>query len=164
MGSRRGQACPSFKIPTAPKRGIAAYAGRPRWLQDPSFGRGMSSFGPNRAGHRTGGRGHPAQGALGGGVRRLVPGGGRGPGPGPAAEGLDQPAQKQRRLETASVQLRDAHGWTLKLPGPHLAVEELVPLIPARPIAPSPSASTPLVLHAGRPHPRPGQGPHRGEL
>jgi len=36
-----------------------------------------------------------------------------------------------RRLETASVHLRDAHGWTLKLPGPHLAVEALVPLIPA---------------------------------
>jgi hypothetical protein len=36
-----------------------------------------------------------------------------------------------RLLETASFHLRDAHGWTLKLPGPHLAVEELVPLIPA---------------------------------
>jgi hypothetical protein len=43
-----------------------------------------------------------------------------------------------RLLETASFHLRDANGWTLKLPGPHLAVEELVPLIPAnayRPIA-----------------------------
>jgi hypothetical protein len=37
---------------------------------------------------------------------------------------------KNRRLETASVHLRDAHGGTLKLPGPHLAVEDLVPLIP----------------------------------
>jgi hypothetical protein len=36
-----------------------------------------------------------------------------------------------RRLETASVRLRDAHGWTLQLPGPPIAVEELVPLIPA---------------------------------
>jgi DDE superfamily endonuclease len=36
-----------------------------------------------------------------------------------------------RLLETASFHLRDAHGWTLKLPGPHIAVEELVPLIPA---------------------------------
>jgi hypothetical protein len=36
-----------------------------------------------------------------------------------------------RLLETASVHLRDANGWTLTLPGPHLAVEELVPLIPA---------------------------------
>jgi hypothetical protein len=36
-----------------------------------------------------------------------------------------------RRLETASFHLRDANGWTLKLPGPHLAVAELVPLIPA---------------------------------
>src|SRR5918999_2361453 len=36
-----------------------------------------------------------------------------------------------RLLETASVHLRDANGWTLKRPGPHLAVEELVPLIPA---------------------------------
>jgi hypothetical protein len=36
-----------------------------------------------------------------------------------------------RLLETASFHLRDANGWTLKLPGPHMAVEELVPLIPA---------------------------------
>jgi hypothetical protein len=36
-----------------------------------------------------------------------------------------------RVLDTASVHLRDAHGWTLKLPSPHLAVEALVPLIPA---------------------------------
>jgi hypothetical protein len=36
-----------------------------------------------------------------------------------------------RGLETASFHLRDANGWTLKLPGPHLAVEDLVPLIPA---------------------------------
>jgi hypothetical protein len=36
-----------------------------------------------------------------------------------------------RGLETASVQLRDANGWTIPLPGPHIAVEELVPLIPA---------------------------------
>jgi hypothetical protein len=36
-----------------------------------------------------------------------------------------------RGLETASFHLRDAHGWTLKLPGPHMAVEALVPLIPA---------------------------------
>jgi hypothetical protein len=38
--------------------------------------------------------------------------------------------KKNRLLETASFHLRDAHGWTLKLPGPHLAVEDLVPLIP----------------------------------
>jgi DDE superfamily endonuclease len=38
--------------------------------------------------------------------------------------------KKNRWLETASVHLRDANGWTLKLPGPHMAVEELVPLIP----------------------------------
>jgi hypothetical protein len=36
-----------------------------------------------------------------------------------------------RGLETASVHLRDAKGWTLQLPGPHLAVEALVPLLPA---------------------------------
>jgi hypothetical protein len=39
--------------------------------------------------------------------------------------------KKNRRLETASFHLRDANGWTLKLPGPHIAVEALVPLIPA---------------------------------
>jgi hypothetical protein len=36
-----------------------------------------------------------------------------------------------RRLETASVHRRDAHGWTLKLPGPHIGVAKLVPLLPA---------------------------------
>jgi DDE superfamily endonuclease len=43
-----------------------------------------------------------------------------------------------RLLETASFQLRDTNGWALKLPGPHIAVAELVPLIPAnayRPVA-----------------------------
>jgi len=35
-------------------------------------------------------------------------------------------------LETASVHRRDANGWPLKLPGPHLAVDELVPLLPAK--------------------------------
>jgi hypothetical protein len=39
--------------------------------------------------------------------------------------------KKNRLLETASFRLRDANGWALKRPGPHLAVEELVPLIPA---------------------------------
>ena len=37
-----------------------------------------------------------------------------------------------RLLETASFQLRDANGWALKLPSPHIAVAELVPLIPAQ--------------------------------
>jgi hypothetical protein len=39
--------------------------------------------------------------------------------------------KKNRRLETASFHLRDANGWAMKLPSPHIAVEELVPLIPA---------------------------------
>ena len=39
--------------------------------------------------------------------------------------------KKNRLLETASFHLRDANGWTLQLPGPHIAVEDLVPLIPA---------------------------------
>jgi DDE superfamily endonuclease len=39
--------------------------------------------------------------------------------------------KKNRLLETASFHLRDADGWAIKLPGPHLALEELVPLIPA---------------------------------
>jgi SRSO17 transposase len=38
---------------------------------------------------------------------------------------------KNRLLETASFHLREANGWAMKLPGPHIAVEELVPLIPA---------------------------------
>ena len=40
--------------------------------------------------------------------------------------------RKNRRMETASFHLRDANGWTLQLPGPHIAVEALVPLIPAQ--------------------------------
>jgi DDE superfamily endonuclease len=40
--------------------------------------------------------------------------------------------KKNRGLETASFHLRDANGWPLKLPGPHIAVEDLVPLIPAQ--------------------------------
>jgi hypothetical protein len=36
-----------------------------------------------------------------------------------------------RLLETASVHRRDANGWPLQRPGPHIAVEALVPLIPA---------------------------------
>ena len=40
--------------------------------------------------------------------------------------------KKNRLLETASFQLRDVNGWAMKLPGPHIAVEDLVPLIPAQ--------------------------------
>jgi hypothetical protein len=40
--------------------------------------------------------------------------------------------KKNRLLETASVHLRDANGWPRQLPSPHIAVEELVPLIPAQ--------------------------------
>ena len=36
-----------------------------------------------------------------------------------------------RGLATASVQLRDVSGWALKRPGPQIAVEDLVPLLPA---------------------------------
>jgi hypothetical protein len=39
--------------------------------------------------------------------------------------------KKNRLLETASFRLRDANGWTVQLPGPHMAIEHLVPLIPA---------------------------------
>jgi hypothetical protein len=44
--------------------------------------------------------------------------------------------KKKRLLETASFHLRDANGWTLKLPRPHIAVEELAPLIPANAYGP----------------------------
>jgi hypothetical protein len=36
-----------------------------------------------------------------------------------------------RGLETASFHLRDTNGWPMTLPGPHIAVEDLVPLLPA---------------------------------
>jgi hypothetical protein len=39
---------------------------------------------------------------------------------------------KTRRRETASVHLREANGWALQLPVPHIAVETLVPWIPAK--------------------------------
>jgi DDE superfamily endonuclease len=38
---------------------------------------------------------------------------------------------KNRLLETASFHLRETHGWAMQLPSPHIAVEELVPRIPA---------------------------------
>ena len=44
--------------------------------------------------------------------------------------------KKNRLLETASFHLRDANGWELKLPGPDIAVEALVPLIPANAYCP----------------------------
>jgi hypothetical protein len=40
--------------------------------------------------------------------------------------------KKNHRLETASVHVREANGWPLQRSRPHLAVEELVPLIPAK--------------------------------
>jgi hypothetical protein len=40
--------------------------------------------------------------------------------------------KKNRLLETTSFQLRDVNGWAMKLPGPHIAVEDLVPLIPSQ--------------------------------
>jgi hypothetical protein len=40
--------------------------------------------------------------------------------------------KKNRLLETASFHLRDANGWALKLPVPHIAVEALIPLIPTK--------------------------------
>jgi DDE superfamily endonuclease len=40
--------------------------------------------------------------------------------------------KKNRLLETASVHLRDANGWAMPLPGPHIAGEDLVPRIPAQ--------------------------------
>jgi hypothetical protein len=39
---------------------------------------------------------------------------------------------KNRRLETASLQRREATGWALKRPGPHLAVEDRMSLIPGQ--------------------------------
>jgi hypothetical protein len=39
---------------------------------------------------------------------------------------------KNRLVEPASFHVRDANGGPLQLPGPHLAVEDLVPLIPAQ--------------------------------
>jgi hypothetical protein len=39
--------------------------------------------------------------------------------------------KKNRLLATASVHVRDANGWPRQLPSPHIAVAELIPLIPA---------------------------------
>ena len=39
--------------------------------------------------------------------------------------------KRNRNLETASFTLKDASGTALALPGPHIAVKDLVPLIPA---------------------------------
>jgi DDE superfamily endonuclease len=40
--------------------------------------------------------------------------------------------KKNRLLETASLHLRDANGWALKLPVPHIAVEALIPVLPTK--------------------------------
>jgi hypothetical protein len=47
------------------------------------------------------------------------------------AEAWRRRRNKNRRREPASVQRRDVNGWAMKLPGPHLAVEALVPRLPA---------------------------------
>src|SRR5574341_2165960 len=39
--------------------------------------------------------------------------------------------KKNRKLETNSFMLKDVHGKRLPLEGPHISVENLVPLIPA---------------------------------
>ena len=73
--------------------------------------------------------------------------------------------KKNRLLETASFQLRDANGWPLKLPGPHIAVEELVPLIPAKAYRPvTVGEHTYWCFTLGVRIPRPGQGADRGEF
>ena len=69
-----------------------------------------------------------------------------------------------RGLETASFHLREAPGWTLKWPGPHRAVEALVPLIPAhayRPVTGGEHTSWGCTLGVRLP---PGPGPERGQL
>ena len=66
------------------------------------------------------------------GLGCLVPGGGHGAGLGPKAEELEQPPQHELRAGPASIQRRDATGGVMKLPGPHSAVEDLGPLMPAK--------------------------------
>ena len=73
--------------------------------------------------------------------------------------------QKNRLLETARVHLRDANGWALKRPGPHIAVADLVSLIPAKAYrAVNMRAHTYWGFTVGRPHSRFGQGAPRGEF
>jgi hypothetical protein len=52
--------------------------------------------------------------------------------------------KKNRGLATASFHLRDTNDWPMKLPGPRIAVEELVPLIPANAYRPSTCESRPI--------------------
>ena len=169
MGSRGGQAFsrPARSRPRK-RRGIACISRSTRCCSRiPSFGRGMSSFGPKLR-WRSSWWKRPSGSKVPFGVVvfdawylaedlvRVL-----------ARRRKDWISllKKNRRLETASFHLRDANGWTLKLPGPHIAVEELVPLIPATCLSPRHRRRAHLlVLHAGGPHPRPGQGPHRGEL
>ena len=72
--------------------------------------------------------------------------------------------KENRLLKTASVHLRDAYDWTVKLPGPRIASGELVPLIPAYAYRPRQHRYAELlVLHVGGPHPKVWQGQPRGE-
>jgi len=58
-------------------------------------------------------------------VRRLVPGGRLDPGLARRRKDWISLLKKNRLLETASFHLRDANGWAIQLPGPHIAIEEL---------------------------------------
>jgi len=55
---------------------------------------------------------------------------------------LDQHPQEEPQLETASFVLKDAAGSPIKLASPHIAVNKLVPLIPASAFRPVNVAST----------------------
>src|SRR6266511_3371584 len=106
------------------RRAIACISRSPRCCsRTPSFGGGMSRFGPQSRWPSTSGK---------------RPSGARCPlawwcstrGPRRRKAWISL-LNKHRGLETASFQRRDVNGWALKLPGPHIAVEDLVPLIPA---------------------------------
>jgi hypothetical protein len=126
--------CPDGNIPTDKKaRSRLQKPVDPVWLQDPALRSRHAPFRPNIA---------LAIDLGEGAIRHKVPFGGGVFDAGSLAEALVRVLarrrkawisllQKNRRLETASIHLQDANGWALQLPGPHLAVEDLVALIPA---------------------------------
>ena len=100
-----------------------------------------------------------------GGLRCLVPGGGLGPGLGPAAEGLDQLAQKEPPAGNGQLSAAGCQRLAAEAAKPPHRGRGAGAADPGQCVSPRQGRRADvLVLHAGGPRPRPGQGADRGEL
>ncbi len=66
--------------------------------------------------------------------------------------------KKNRNLESYSFTLKDAQGQPVVLPGPHIAVQKLIPLLPATAYRPVTVADQTYWTFTARPHSGLGQG------